>query len=454
MTTGAVAHKGLGQPPQPAQRWRPFTTVPSKRHWTGEVGPEEYANGLARLGDKPDAAISIYLHLPFCPVRCLYCGCHTLITHSSSQIDHYLDCLEQEMDLVLARIGTGRELLQLHVGGGTPNYLNDSQLVRLMEIIGHRFRVLGETEVSIECNPRKASAGQLALLRAIGFRRISFGVQDLQPDVQKAIGRIHSKELIRDVCGMARDSGFEYINLDLIYGLPYQTVSSFAETIASIIEMAPDRVSCFAYTHNPVSNPHQHALGTDHFPSRAQRLGLFQRAVDRFTESGYTWVGLDSFVLDTDDLAIAQDEHRLHRNCIGYTGGPTTYLISFGLGAVGDVDGILVQNAEHLPEWTTAVRRGALPISHGHHLDTTQRSRRDAILALICNLRISREAASDGLPEEFSHLEEYLAHGLVRTEGEDILLTRRGRFYLHSLCVEPDAELRHDRALWPLLQSI
>lgn len=448
----ARSHPSHEKPLQPT--WTHLTSIPTRHDWNGHISGIEYERALLNLGNQPQKPLSVYLHLPFCPVRCLYCGCNTIITHSTHQIDNYLDSLEREMDLVIDRIGADRELLQFHVGGGTPNYLNDSQLARLMEMVKQRFRLLGETEISIDCNPRKATAGQLSLLSAIGFRRVSFGVQDLDPEVQRAIGRINSAELVQDVCVMSRDAGFEYINLDLIYGLPFQTIESFRNTISSVIDMTPDRVTCFAFSHDPINKPHQHALDHSRLPSRRERLSLFQHAVSRLTDSGYNWTGLDTFVLDTDELAIAQEERRLGRNCIGYTGSPSCFLIAFGLGAVSDIDGVLVQNAENLSDWSKLISSERFPIAHSHCLDSVQRARREAMIQIICNLEIDKETAKTGLPREIERLHHYQEQGLINIDGDTIRLTTRGRYYLHSLCVEPDAHLQDDRAYWPLLQSI
>lgn len=453
MTSAATVEAPPAQVDQIKDHWRPLGEMPATPHWTGRLAGGDYTRSLKSLRAVPDAPVSIYLHVPFCPVRCLYCGCNTTITHSSERIDHYLDCLEREIRLVTALVGRGRDLLQFHVGGGTPNYLNDSQLVRTVEMVAEQFRILGETETSIECNPRRASASQLALLRELGFRRISFGVQDLHPPVQKAIGRVHSKELVGDVCKMAREAGFEYINIDLIYGLPYQTTTSFQETVGAIVESAPDRVSCLAYSHNPVKRPHQHALDCAQLPSSLDRSALFRNAVTRFTESGYSWVGLDSFVLDTDELAIAQDEGRLFRNCIGYTSAPTSHLLAFGTGAIGDIDGTLIQNTESLSEWLNALATDQLPVASGHKLSKRQRRRRAALMQLLCNQRLPIDVAIQALPEEFARLDHYIAEGLVVVDHKTIRLTERGRCFLHDLCIDPKAALQADGSLWPLLLS-
>ncbi|MEY6433967.1 oxygen-independent coproporphyrinogen III oxidase [Thioalkalicoccus limnaeus] len=436
------------------QSWRNITVLPRPDRLSPTVRLTDYVDALDRLGQSPDEAISIYIHLPFCAVRCLYCGCNTTITHSSERIDRYLDHLAQEMDLVVQRIGSDRDLLQLHFGGGTPNYLNDSQLVRLMEMVSQRFRILGETDSSIECHPRRASAGQLSLLRGLGFRRISFGVQDLQPEVQRAIGRVQSLEMVEDVYGMARDAGFEYINLDLIYGLPEQTLDSFGATLDAVIGLGPDRVSCYPYTHTPDLHPHQHAIDAARLPSSLDRLAFFHRAVDRFAESGYTWIGLDTFVLDTDELAIAQEEARLHLNGIGYTPAPTRHLMSFGLGGVTETGSLLVNSPCSMKDWQDAIGQRRLPMAQGRRLDPAQQQRREAIIGLICNLEIPIDLAALGLPKEFARVAQYAKDGLVQIDGDRLSLTDRGRYFVHALCIDPQRHLRSDEALWPLLRNL
>ncbi|AGA91497.1 oxygen-independent coproporphyrinogen III oxidase [Thioflavicoccus mobilis 8321] len=454
MTSAAPVGPILGQSEQIAPAWQQLYSIPSTNKWDKDFTESQYQNALKAIKSNRDEAISVYIHVPFCPVRCLYCGCNTTITHSSERIDHYLDHVEREMAMVADSIGGTRDLLHLHLGGGTPNYLNDSQLVRLMEMVSRHFRILGETDAAIECNPRRASAGQLALLRALGFRRISFGVQDLQPQVQKAIGRIQSAEMVRDVYAMAREAGFECINFDLVYGLPNQTAKSFQTTIDEILDLGPDRVACFPYTHTPEQRPHQHAIDTAKLPSKLDRLTLFHHAVSRFTRSGYSWIGLDSFVLDTDELAVAQEDGRLGRNCVDYTTTPANHLVSFGMGAIGDLDGLLVQNHESITEWQHALAEGHLPVAHGHRLDESERRRRGAIIQLICNLKVPEALAREGLPREYAQRDEYINYGLIEIDQEYIHLTPRGRYYLHSLCIDPNTPLHDDNALWPLLKNI
>lgn len=413
-----------------------------------ESASAECEAALARVAQHPDETLAIYLHIPFCPGRCLYCACNTTITHDSERLDDYLDTLDREMAMVARRLQGQHDVLQLHLTGGTPNYLSDAQLTRLTEIIERRFRIIPDTDISIECDPRRTSAGQLELLHALGYRRVTFGVQDLEPRVQRAIGRIQSIDLIRDVYAMARETGFDAVGLDLIYGLPEQTEESFQHTLDTVVELAPDRISCFGYTRTTERGTHQRAIDVHQLPGSLDRQVLFQRAVNTFTASGYSWIGLDAFALDTDELALAQEEGRLQRNCIGYTPVETSHLLGFGSGAVTDVSGVCVQNDLDIEGWKARVRRNELPAARGYRLDERDQRRRTAISHMICNLELPAELASGCFDEEYARLSAYAADGLVKVEPDRLRITDSGRYFLRSLCNEHGAYFEWDRARW------
>jgi oxygen-independent coproporphyrinogen-3 oxidase len=421
--------------------------------WLGAFSAADYEAALARVAAQPADSLSLYVHIPFCAGRCLYCGCNTTVTHDSGRMDAYLDTLDREMALIVDRIDGNRDLLQVHLAGGTPNYLSEAQLTRLTEMLERRFHLVPDTECSIECDPRRASAGQLELLHALGFRNISFGVQDLDPDVQRAIGRIQSEELIRDVYWMAREIGFDSIAFDLIYGLPQQTAATFTRTLDSVLELVPDRIACFGYARQTLSGAHQHAIDVHELPDNAERERLFRDAVARFTQAGYAWIGLDTFALESDELARAQSEGRLRRNCIGYTATPSAHLIGIGAGAVGELEGNCVQNHPELDSWQRAVAAGQLPVNRGHQLADADRRRRDAISHLICNLELPRAMADGCLEDEYRRLAAYAGDGLVETLPDGLRVTEAGRFFLRELCSEQDAYFHWDRARWHFSHS-
>lgn len=407
----------------------------------------EYAALLAGMGGRGPEPIAIYIHIPFCPVRCLYCACHTTITHDSARIDAYLDTLEREMDLVVEHLGSGRDLCQIHVGGGTPNYLSDSQLVRLMEAVGQRFHICEDTDTGIECNPRRCSAGQMELLKGLGFNRISFGVQDLDASVQHAIGRINSQALVRDVHATARSIGFETTCLDLIYGLPEQTRQGFHETLERVIDMGPDRVGCYSYSHCPATRPHQYAIAAGSLPSPREKLILLHEAVNCLVAAEYHWIGIDCFARDGDPLSVAQANRRLSHNCIGYTRGPSRPLLAFGASALGEVDGAFIQNEPDLKAWSGAVSAGQLPVACGRRLSEDDLRRRKALRHLLCNLELPANLAQ-GIEEEYERLARCAEIGLVEVTPNSIRVTPRGRYFLRSLCGHDDSTLAWSSSQW------
>jgi oxygen-independent coproporphyrinogen-3 oxidase len=407
----------------------------------------QYAELLQGLGTRGGEPLALYIQVPFCPVRCLFCACHTTVTHDAERIDRYLDVLETEMDLVVRRLGVGKEVCQLQVGGGTPNYLSDAQLVRLMGMVEQRFRIREDADVGIECNPRRASASQLELLRSLGFKRISLGVQDLDPTVQQAIGRINSLDLIRDVHWTARDLGFETTTLELVYGLPRQTPAGFARTLEQIVALDPDRIACFGYSHQPSKRPHQFAIDAESVPSSADKLTLLHEAVSMLTSTGYQWIGMDHFAREGDPLTAAQSEHALHHNCIGYTSAPSRHLVALGMASLGEVDGALVQNNTDLNGWGKAVDQGQFPISWGQLMSEHDQRCRTAMRHLMCNLELPASLA-EGMEPEYQRLCRGAEHGLMEVTPDGVRVTPRGRYFLRSLCSEQDATLAWNSGQW------
>lgn len=429
-------------------RGRRFESTVRSPGWGGEYGAEDYAQDLAAVAQCPSDTLSLYVHIPFCAGRCLYCGCNTTVTHDSERMDAYLETLDREMAMVAERIDGNRDVMQVHLAGGTPNYLSEAQLTRLTEMLERRFHIVPDTERSIECDPRRTSAGQLELLHALGFRSIGFGVQDLDAEVQRAIGRIQSEELIRDVYWMAREIGFDSIGFDLIYGLPQQSAATFERTLDTVLELAPDRVACFGYSRKTLDGPHQHAIDVHELPNNGERERLFRAAVAAFTQAGYVWIGLDTFALETDDLALAQAEGRLHRNCIGYTATPSAHLAGLGAGAIGELRGTCVQNQPDLQTWQQEIDAGRIPVDRGHKLSDLDRRRRDAISHLICNLELPYAMADGCLDDEYRRLAAYAGDGLVEALPQGLRVTEAGRFFLRELCTEHDAYFHWDRARW------
>jgi oxygen-independent coproporphyrinogen-3 oxidase len=398
------------------------------------VTGEQYALALhSRGSNNRQAAVSIYIHLPFCPSRCLSCDHNTTVTHDSAEIDRYLDALEREMVMVTQRIGRGHDLLQLHLGGGTPNYLSDPQLVRLVDMIESHFRIVDTTETSLEASPKRTSFSQLALLHGLGFRRINFEVRDLDPDVQMALGRSHSLPVLHDVFDSARQVGFETVSMDLVYGLPNQSLASIRRTLRKVVELSPDRIACFSYSRRPGTFAHQRAIDINTMPSLADKMAMFNSIVEVLEADSYSWVGLDCFARNDDSLLLAQLQHRLHRNWIGYTLHDNADLYGFGTNAVSELDSLCVQNHLLIPDWLQAMRAGSLPIRGGIHLSAADRERRNAMTDLMCNMELRDYAALISADNENCTLNQLHQDGLVDVRADRVSVTDHGRHMLHQL---------------------
>jgi oxygen-independent coproporphyrinogen-3 oxidase len=439
----------LAKHAQPAPRYTSYPPIPA---WSRGIGPSDYQSALAAAGSGAEP-ISLYVHLPFCPRRCLYCGCNVVITRQREKLDRYLDRLGGELALVGAPLGPGRSVTQLHLGGGTPNYLDAAQLERLWQAILHHFTIAPGADLSIEADPRLATPEQFARLRALGFRRVSFGIQDLDPHVQRAIGRLQPEDLVRRAVEAAREAGFDGINVDLIYGLPEQTPERFRRTIAGVLRLAPERVACFGYAHVPDIQRHQLALERYHLPETLERFSLFRLAVQGFTAAGYDWIGLDHFSRQDDTLAAAWRDGRLHRNFNGYTTMPADHLIGLGMSAIGETAGLLVQNVNEHQAWEEAIAGGRFATARGHVLTPDDRRRRAAILSLMCRLELPLELA-EGLETELERLLAFGEDGLVERRSHAVIVTPMGRYFLRTLCTAFDAYLPRTGEARPMSRAV
>ena len=291
------------------------------------------------------------MHIPFCESLCYYCGCNKIITKHHERAAEYLDALETELALVVESLGAGRPVSQLHFGGGSPTFLSDAELARVMAALGTAFRLTPDSEVSIEVDPRTVTPERLAHFRTLGFNRLSFGVQDFDPDVQKAVHRVQSFEMVKGLMTSARELGYVSINADLIYGLPKQTPESFARTVAQINELRPDRIALYAYAHLPERFKPQRRIADADLPGATQRIAMLGDAITGFLSRDYCYIGMDHFALPDDALAVAKREGRLHRNFQGYSTQPDCDLVALGVSAIGRVGAAYYQNAKTLPEY-------------------------------------------------------------------------------------------------------
>lgn len=442
---------------RPTPRYTSYPTVP---YWDKGFGGGDYQEALLDAGDHADQPLSVYVHLPFCAKRCYYCGCNAMVTHRDEVVDRYLDHLAHEVRLVTALMGTGRTVTQLHWGGGTPNFLSPAQTTRLFRLLTDAFTLAPDAEVGIEMDPRLGTPEQPRLLRELGFNRMSMGVQDFDPRVQAAIGRIQPEEVTVALLRDARAAGFESVNFDLVYGLPYQTPESFARTLRRVVELEPDRIATFSYAHLPELRKNQRAVDDSGLPDDATKLGIFLDAVETLGEAGYEWIGFDHFARPRDELAVAARERRLLRNFMGYTTRMAPDQVGFGVSAIGLLAGRFVQNDTSLGRYEAALAENRLPVVRGHEMTRDDRLRASVIQHLMCNLEIPRgltEAefglpVDELLPEAHRRLGTYEQAGfLARREGGWEVRTL-GRFFVRNMAAELDAYLRTSREL-PVFSS-
>ncbi len=355
-----VSRELLEKHDKPGPRYTSYPTVPV---WSKDFDETDYRGALAALADRPDDELSLYLHLPFCAKHCHYCGCNAIVSREKDAVDRYLDRVERELDMVSGTIGTSRRAVQIHWGGGTPNYLKEPQAERALQLFRDRFDVAPEAEISLEIDPRISSPEQSRHLRSIGFNRISMGVQDFTERVQKAIGRKQSLDRTQRVFRGCRDAGFEGVNVDLVYGLPGQTRESFTETLKTVIAESPDRVACFSYAHVPWVKPNQEKVDTTLMVKGYEKFELFQLTIAMFEDAGYDWIGIDHFAKRDDELSVALREKRLHRNFMGYTTRPAPHMLAFGMSGIGEVCDHFVQNNAELEPWNQSIDAGRCPSS-------------------------------------------------------------------------------------------
>jgi oxygen-independent coproporphyrinogen III oxidase len=403
-------------------------------HESEGITATEYCDALAGPGAKKSRTMALQIHLPFCATRCLNCTSQVTITHDPAEIDRYIDSLEQEVDLVADKIGASRRLTQLHVGGGSPNYLSDLQLVRIISIVEKSFCFDASTEMSIAANARHTSTAQLELLAGLGFTRISFSVSDLDPLVQFTIGRSQSLPMLRDVFAAARKAGFRTISTDLMYGLPSQSTQSMRQTVKEMTALAPDRISCKVFNRRTGSFPHQYAIGGGQMlPSVADKLALLNVIVEGLTGGDYGWVGLDYFVRQEDPLRRAQQEHKLKRNWLGYTLAQSSSILGFGTNSVSEVGHVCVQNHLDVPDWSKSLDTGMLPIRSGFRLSSAFKKSRGALTELMCNLESDDCASLLDSDQKEQQFDDYQNRGLLEVMGNRIAITTQGRFMLPQI---------------------
>jgi oxygen-independent coproporphyrinogen III oxidase len=426
-----------------------YTSYPTAPEWTDAFGPAQFEQHLA-AADGQKGPLSIYVHIPFCREMCRFCGCNVVATHDRSRADAYLDVLEKELELVARRLPNRRTVTQLHWGGGTPTFLDERQLTRCHDLIARHFEFARDGEKAIEIDPAITTRSQIDRLAELGFNRISMGVQDFDPRVQETVGRIQGEKETADLVQAARDNGFKGVNLDLIYGLPYQTPDTWKSTLSRILAIHPDRLAVFGFAYVPWVKPHQRLLPEAALPKTSERVALFLAAVEAFTGNGYRLIGLDHFALESDEMARAQDEGVLTRNFQGYTVRPADDTIAVGMTSISDIGGCYAQNAHRLKDWAEMVEAGKLPVAKGASVTADDVMRRFVINRVMCLLRLDlREVAERFGPAARAAIEESMRpglpelveDGLVTFDGEVLRVTPLGQLLVRNVAMMFDAYL-------------
>jgi oxygen-independent coproporphyrinogen-3 oxidase len=434
------------------QRVPRYTSYPTAPHFKPDISAETYAGWLAELS--PATALSLYLHVPFCAELCLYCGCNTTVARSYKAVASYVELLEQEIERAARHLPHRMAVSHIHWGGGTPTILSASDLKRVMDKLDRDFDIRADAEVAVEIDPRTLTRDHVEVLAASGLNRASLGVQDFDPKVQETIKRVQSFEQTAKVAAWLRHAGVTGLNLDLMYGLPYQTTESVIRSVELALELDPDRIALFGYAYVPWMKRHQALLPEEALPDAIQRVEQSTAAAAALFKAGYVQIGIDHFAKPTDALVMRQREGRLHRNFQGYTTDEATALIGFGTSAIGSLPQGYVQNAPTTVGYREAITNGRLATTRGVALTEDDRLRRSIIERLMCDFSINLGdvASKADFTPELAQIDELARNGLVRRKGFSIEIPEESRLLVRNVCAVFDRHFeagatRHSRAV-------
>ena len=428
-----------------------YTSYPTADRFVETFTAESYRKWVAKreIGGS-DRPLSLYIHIPFCNTLCFYCACNKVITKDRSKSAKYVRYLIKEMAMQAMLLGPDQVVEQLHFGGGTPTFLSDDEIRLVMTAIRQHFKLVKDGEYSIEIDPRKVSDETIALLGETGFNRISLGVQDFDADVQRAVNRIQSEEETLRVIHAARANGFKSVSIDLIYGLPKQTLKGFGVTLDKVIAANPDRLSIYNYAHMPTIFKPQRRIHEEDLPAPQVKLDILDMAVNKLTNAGYVYIGMDHFAKPEDELAVAQRQGKLHRNFQGYSTHSDCDLVALGLSSIGKIGPTYSQNYRELEDYYAALDRDVLPIMRGMELNDDDLLRRAIIQALMCHFELAKESFNqayridfdDYFATELKELREYEREGLLEISPRSIKVTPKGRMLIRNICMVFDKYLR------------
>jgi len=428
-----------------------YTSYPTAVQFTPEFSEADYRQQAAK-SNASGRDLSLYFHLPFCDTICYYCACNKVVTKDRSKAEPYLDMLHKEIAMQGELFDSSRKVKQLHWGGGTPTFISHQQMTELMQVTRQHFNLYDDDngEYSIEIDPREVTRDSIKLLRDIGFNRMSLGVQDFDPAVQKAVNRIQSEEQTLTALSSARDYGFKSISTDLIYGLPLQTEKSFAQTLQRIIEISPDRISLFNYAHMPTLFKPQRRINEDEMPSAEIKLAILKQSIETLTGAGYVYIGMDHFAKPDDELSIAQQQGKLYRNFQGYATHADCDLVGMGITSIGTIDNSFSQNVKTLDEYQTLIGSGKLAVFRGVKIDDDDLLRRAVIMQLICHFNLKfadieskfKIDFKNYFADEITRLTVMSDDALIEMDSQSIQVTAKGRLLIRNVCMVFDRYLK------------
>ena len=431
---------------RPGPRYTSYPTVPV---WSDQIGPDQYASALQAASQKADESLAIYCHIPFCRKRCYYCGCNTVVSNDPCRGENYVSVLGNEIEAVHGYLGKRRHVALIHFGGGTPTYLNTAELTELLGHLRRHFRFLPKAEMSMEVDPRVTTFEQIDFLADQGFNRISMGVQDFTLEVQQASGRVQPYETVARLIEHCRTRSFSGINIDLIYGLPRQTVATFTDTLNKALALKPDRVAVYSFAYLPKSMPHQAMIKPEDLPVTEVKYQLYASAIEKFTGAGYRQIGMDHFALPEDELSLAQIDGRLNRNFMGYTVQQAPEMIGFGMSAIGYVNNAFFQSISKLDSYENAIKDKGIAIYRGCLLSTDDLIRQYTITNLMCNFQLRFADLSSRFGVKYhdyfagveTQHEGFVADGLLVIHDDRLEITPRGRTFVRNIAMTFDAYL-------------
>jgi len=427
-----------------------YTSYPTAPLFSNEFTAKDYTAEIRRTNSAANESdISLYLHFPFCEQLCYFCGCNMMVSRDRRMIREYNEYLKREISQIKPHISAKRKLAQMHWGGGTPSYLTPEEIADVGEFIKVNFDFAENAEASVEIDPRGLTFEHLKAFRNIGFNRVSMGVQDFNLKVQQAINRVQSEEITRQTVLWTRELGFQSINLDLIYGLPHQSLKSFAETVDRIIEISPDRLAVFNYAHVPWLKKHQNLIKAEDLPAPDERLQILQMTIEKLTSAGYDYIGMDHFAKKTDELATAQKNNTLYRNFQGYSTKAGCDVYAFGMSAISQFQNIYAQNVKNLKDYYARIDAGIAATNVGYRMTADDHVRKETIMQLMCHLEIDKRGIENRFGMNFDEyfaadlpkLQVFVAENLLEITRDKIKIIGAGKMIIRNVAMCFDAYL-------------